>query len=173
MKVAVIAPHLGSKETDPAVLVIDEAVKFVIPVLSGHLGGANALAGHMATALGATPVLTAASDARQTLAVDLLGRELGWTIEAGHDSIVRASAAVVNDDPVALVQGSGSANWWASHANGRELPLPANLRLFARLEEVDSEHFDAVLWISQRAMPAAFAAQLAGRCVTYRPGPAA
>ncbi len=171
--VRLIAPHLGSKETDPAVLVIDEAAKFVIPVLSGHLGGANALAGQMATALGATPVLTTASDARQTLAVDLLGRELGWTIEAGHDSIVRASAAVVNDEPVALVQESGSTNWWASHANGRELPLPANLRRFALLEEVDPERFAAVLWISQRAMPAAFAVQLAGRCVTYRPGPAA
>ena len=54
--------------------------------------------------LDATTVLTTASDARQTLAVDLLGRELGWTFEASHDEIVRASAAVVNDEPVALVQ---------------------------------------------------------------------
>jgi len=167
--VRLIAPHLKSKETDPAVIVLDEAGKFVIPMLSGHLGGANALAGTLAMALGATPVLTTASDVRQTLAVDLFGRELGWTIEASHDAIVCVSAAVVNDEPVALVQEAGSTDWWAHHANGRQLPLPANLSLFERLEDIDAERFAAVLWISQRQMPADIAARLAGRCVTYRP----
>lgn len=168
--VRLIAPHLGSKETDPAVVVVDEAGKFAIPMLSGHLGGANALAGHLATALGAIPVLTTASDARQTLAVDLLGRELGWTFEATHDEIVRSSAAVVNDEPVALVQEAGSADWWASHANGRSGPLPANLQRFARLEDVNPDNFGAVLWISGREMPADYAAKLAGKRVVYRPG---
>jgi cobalt-precorrin 5A hydrolase len=58
-------------------------------VLSGHLGGANALAGHLGRRPRRTPVLTTASDARQTLAVDLLGRELGWTFEATHAELVR------------------------------------------------------------------------------------
>ena len=169
--VRLIAPHLGSKETDPAVVVIDEAAKFVIPLLSGHLGGANALAGHLATVLGATPVLTTASDVRQTLAVDLLGREFGWRIEASHENLVRVSAAVVNDEPVALVQETGSPDWWVNHANGRQTPLPTNLIRFDRLEDVDAERFAAVLWISQREMPADLAATLAGRCVTYRPEP--
>jgi len=168
--VRLIAPHLRGKETDPAVVVVDEAGKFAIPVLSGHLGGANALAGHLATALGATPVLTTASDVRQTLAVDLLGRELGWTFEASHDELVRASAAVVNDEPVALVQEAGSEDWWRRHGNGRAGPLPANLHRFARLEDVDPGRFGAVLWISERAMPGEFAARLAGKRVIYRPG---
>lgn len=167
--VRLIAPHLKNKETDPAVVVVDEAGRFAIPVLSGHVGGANALAGHLATALGATPVLTTASDARQTLAVDLLGRELGWTLEASHDAIVRASAAVVNDEPVALVQEDGSDDWWKNHANGRDGPLPANLRRFARLEEIDPERYAAVLWIARRAAPPGWAEKLAGKCVTYRP----
>jgi cobalt-precorrin 5A hydrolase len=110
--VRLIAPHLGNKEDDPAVVVVDEAGQFVIPVLSGHLGGANALAGRLATALGATPVLTTASDARQTLAVDLLGRELGWRLEADHATLLRASAAMVNDEPVALVQEAGAKSIW-------------------------------------------------------------
>ena len=168
--VRLIAPHLGSKENDPAVVVMDEAGKFAIPILSGHLGGANALAGHLAHALGAIPVLTTASDSRQTLAVDLLGRELGWRIEATHDALVRASAAVVNDDAVALVQEAGSSDWWTQHANGRSVPLPANISVFSRLENVDSERFAIVLWISHREMPVDIAARLAGRCVTYRPG---
>jgi cobalt-precorrin 5A hydrolase len=171
--VRLIAPHLGNKESDPAVVVIDEAGKFVIPVLSGHLGGANELAGQLAAALGATAVLTTASDARQTLAVDLLGRELGWTFEASHDEIVRASAAVVNDEPVALVQEAGSDNWWGGHANGRSGALPANVRRFTRLEEIDPEQFSAVLWISERELPAELVAKLAGKRIIYRPGSAA
>lgn len=167
--VRLIAPHLGDKDRDPAVVVVDEAGQFAIPVLCGHLGGANALAGRLAEALGATPVLTTASDARQTLAVDLLGRELGWQIEASHDAIVHCSAAMVNDEPVALVQEAGSRDWWRRHANGRSGPLPTNLTLFDRLEDVAPESFAAVLWIARRAMPAEFARRLAGRYVVYRP----
>ena len=168
--VRLIAPHLKTKDTDPAVVVLDEAGRFVIPMLSGHLGGANALAGHLATALGATPVLTTASDSRETIGVDLLGRELGWTLEATHDELVRASAAVVNDEPVALVQEAGRSDWWTKHANGRSGPLPANVTLFDQLEAVAPDEFAAVLWISRRRMPTDYAEKLAGRCVTYRPG---
>ena len=167
--IRLMAPYLKSKESDPAVIVLDEAGKFVIPALSGHLGGANALAGRLAKALGATPVLTTASDARETLAVDLLGRELGWTLEATHEALVNASAAVVNDAPVALVQEAGSPDWWANHANGRTGVLPANLTLFERIEELDPARFAAVLWISQRELPGQYADALAGRCVVYRP----
>ncbi len=171
--VRLIAPHLKNKESDPAVVVVDEAGQFAIPVLSGHFGGANALAGHLAAALGATPVLTTASDARQTIAVDLVGRELGWQCTATHDEIVRVSAAMVNDEPVALVQEAGSKDWWTHHANGRQGPLPGNVTLFERLEDVEIDRFAAVLWIGDREMPTQLAARLAGRCVVYRPGAAA
>ena len=167
--VRLIAPHLKNKETDPAVVVVDEAGKFAIPVLSGHLGGANQLAGHLATALGAQPVLTTASDARETIGVDILGRELGWTFEASHDEIVRCSAAMVNDEPVALVQEAGSTDWWTNHANGRKGPLPANVTQFTRLEDVDPDKFAAILWISARPLPADYASKLAGKRVIYRP----
>jgi cobalt-precorrin 5A hydrolase len=169
--VRLIAPHLSDKHRDPAVVVIDEAAKFVIPTLSGHLGGANALAGRLASALGASAVLTTASDVRQSLAVDLLGSELGWRIEATNEAMLAASAAVVNDEPVALVQEAGRRDWWARHANGRQQPLPANITLFERLEDVDCSHFAALLLISDRAIPDELALPFAGRCVTYRPGP--
>ncbi len=167
--VRLIAPHLRDKTQDPAVVVMDEAGRFAIPLLSGHTGGANALAGRLAHALGATAVLTTASDARQTLAVDLLGREFGWRIEADRATLLHAAAAMVNDAPVALVQEAGEADWWTQHANGRSAPLPANLVRLTRLEEVRAEDFAAVLWISRRALPPQWAARLAGRCVVYRP----
>ena len=167
--VRLIAPYLQSKTRDPAIVVLDESGKFAIPALSGHLGGANALAGELGRALGAVPVLTTASDVQETLAVDLLGREFDWTVEATHEALVDAAAAVVNEAPVALVQETGRRDWWRGHANGRSGPLPDNLECFDRLEDIDPAKFAAVLWITRRALPAALAETLAGRCVIYRP----
>ncbi len=167
--VRLIAPHLKNKDSDPAVLVVDEAGHFVIPLLSGHTGGANALAVQLAKQLDAQAVLTTASDTRQTLAVDLLGHEFGWDIEADHDTLVRASAAVVNDEPVAIVQEVGRTDWWHGHANGRCGPLPENLHVFGQIEQVATENFAAVLWIANRPLPAPLVEPLAGRCVKYRP----
>lgn len=166
--VRLIAPHLRDKYRDPAVVALDAAGRFAIPVLSGHLGGANALAVRLATALGATPVITTASDVQQTLAVDLLGRELGWTLDASPEDLLRASAAMVNGEPVALIQEAGSPDWWTGHANGRSGPLPDNLDCFRSLETVSLEPYRAVLWISRRELPRL--AGFAGPLVVYRPG---
>lgn len=60
--VRAIAPHLKSKITDPAVLTIDDCGKFIIPVLSGHIGGANAIAEKLADIVGSQAVVTTATD---------------------------------------------------------------------------------------------------------------
>ncbi|MCL6518047.1 MAG: cobalamin biosynthesis protein CbiG, partial [Alicyclobacillus sp.] len=69
--VRMVAPLLRDKRTDPGVVVVDDSAQHVISVLSGHLGGANDLAREVARVLGATPVITTASDVRGTIAVDL------------------------------------------------------------------------------------------------------
>lgn len=162
--VRLIAPHLKSKDEDPGVLVVDDAGQFVIPVLSGHIGGANAMSGQIAALLDATAVLTTASDVGKTIAVDILGRELGWTVESPKINITRVSAHVVNDEPVAVVQEAGSLDWWT-----RPTPLPDNIHQFERFEDVDLNHYQAVLWITRSAVTPERWQQLGERLVVYRP----
>ena len=68
--VRAIAPYVKSKTSDPAVVVVDECGHFAVPILSGHLGGANDLARRIARVCGAVPVLTTATDANGIFAVD-------------------------------------------------------------------------------------------------------
>jgi cobalt-precorrin 5A hydrolase len=162
--VRLIAPHLKSKDEDPGVLVIDDAAEFVIPVLSGHVGGANAYAEKVAALLKATPVLTTASDVGKTIPVDILGRELGWQVEAPKINITRVSADVVNQLPIAFVQEAGSRDWWT-----RSTPLPANIHLFERFEDVDTDQYRSILWVTRRDIDAAVWQRLEERLVVYRP----
>jgi cobalt-precorrin 5A hydrolase len=70
-----IAPYIVSKKSDPAVLVVDEKGIFVISLLSGHLGGANELTDLAAGILGATPVVTTATDLNGCFAVDVFAKK--------------------------------------------------------------------------------------------------
>lgn len=162
--VRLIAPHLKSKDEDPGVLVVDDAAQFVIPVLSGHVGGANAYAEEIAALLEATPVVTTASDVGKTIPVDILGRELGWKVESPKINITRVSAHVVNEEPIAFVQEAGSKNWWT-----RPTPLPKNIQLFESFAAVDLDKFKAVLWVTNSEIDDALWQQLEERLVVYRP----
>ena len=162
--VRLIAPHLKSKDEDPGVVVVDDAAQFVIPVLSGHVGGANAMAEQLAAMLGATAVLTTASDVGKTIPVDILGRELGWTVEAPKVNITRVSAHVVNGEPIAVVQEAGSPNWWT-----RPTTLPGSIHKFERFDDVDLNRFKAVLWITHAEITPERWKQLSERLVVYRP----
>ncbi|MHB0927583.1 MAG: precorrin-3B C(17)-methyltransferase [Candidatus Nanopelagicales bacterium] len=81
-----IAPLLSAKATDPAVIVIDAAGRFVIPLVGGHAGGANALAERLADGLGGTAVITTATDALGIPALDTLG----WDHEGALATMTRA-----------------------------------------------------------------------------------
>lgn len=106
-----IAPYITDKTTDPGVVTVDEASRFVIALLSGHQGGANALARTVAGHLGATPVITTASDVIGSLSPDLLTETLGWVPEPGGH-LKAAAAALVNGEPVAIVQEIGTTGSW-------------------------------------------------------------
>ncbi|EPR44739.1 cobalamin (vitamin B12) biosynthesis CbiG protein [Desulfovibrio sp. X2] len=73
--VRAVAPCIGSKDADPAVVVLSQDGRFAVPLLSGHLGGANALARELAEATGGQAVITTATDLAGVPAVDLLAKE--------------------------------------------------------------------------------------------------
>lgn len=89
--VRAIAPHVHSKLTDPAVAVVDELGTFSISLLSGHLGGANRLAEEIAQTIGATPVVTTATDRNQFFAVDTWAKDQGLFI--AHPERIKAISA--------------------------------------------------------------------------------
>ncbi len=99
--VRAIAPFVKSKKSDPAVLVIDETAKYVIPVLSGHIGGANDLALLLSHILSAQAVITTATDCNYRFAVDSWALKNGCNI-ANVENVKYISAAILNGEKVGL-----------------------------------------------------------------------
>ena len=99
-----VAPLLHSKLTDPAVIVIDDCGRFVIPVLSGHIGKANALAGLISEALGAQPVITTATDIGGLFSPDSFAATNGLLV-TDFTAAKRIASAVLDGEPLGLVSG--------------------------------------------------------------------
>jgi cobalt-precorrin 5A hydrolase/precorrin-3B C17-methyltransferase len=100
--VRLIAPLLENKHSDPGVVTVDDAASFAVALCGGHGGGANALAARVADTLGATPVVTTASDSVSVAALDSLGKNLGFRLEEGSD-LTAVGAALVSGGRVCLV----------------------------------------------------------------------
>jgi cobalt-precorrin 5A hydrolase / precorrin-3B C17-methyltransferase len=143
--VRLVAPLLDDKHHDPGVVCVDDAGRFAVALAGGHGGGANALARRVADALGATPVVTTASDAVGVPALDLLGAKLGFKIEDGSD-LAAVGAALVSGERVTMV----SEKRWPLG------PLPENV---VRAEEPEPP----VILISDRTV------SVPRPAVVYRP----
>ena len=112
--VRTIAPFIKSKLTDPAVISVDERGNFVIPLLAGHIGGANEISRCLAAALGATCCVTTATDVNGLFAVD------EW---AARNHMVLSSLKTAKDFAAALVDGQQAGLYYdADFAVKSELP---------------------------------------------------
>ncbi len=104
--VRLIASYIESKTSDPAVLVLDEKGQYCIPVLSGHIGGANEMAEIIAGMAGAVPVITTATDINQKWAVDVFARKNHLYIE-DMQKAKQISAKVLKGKPVMVAVEGG------------------------------------------------------------------
>jgi cobalt-precorrin 5A hydrolase/precorrin-3B C17-methyltransferase len=103
--VRLVAPLLGDKRTDPGVVTVDDTGGFAVALCGGHDGGANRLAERVAASLGATPVVTTASDGLGLPALDSFGESLGLRLEESSD-LAAVGAAFVSGETVRLVSDS-------------------------------------------------------------------
>ena len=137
--VRAIAPHVRDKFTDPAVLSVDEAGRFVVPLLSGHVGGANDLARHVAELLGAAPVISTATDVNGLFAVDVWAKERGLAVtdralaKAVSAALLEGEAVGFRSDdgapcPAGLTEGPAELGVWVTCRSGAG-PFPRTLRL--------------------------------------------
>ncbi len=168
--VRAIAPLLGRKTDDPAVVCLDEAGRAVIPLLGGHQAGANDLARRIAALTSGYAAITTASDVQTKPALDLLGRAEGWRIDpasrhvaTGMPALTYASARLVNDEPVGVyVDPALSADIaepiWRDHAE--------NLLSIVSPDQLAGDAYAAGLIVSHRRMSDQ---RLGAKCVFYRP----
>ena len=143
--VRAVAPYVASKMHDPAVVCVDEAGRWAISLLSGHVGGANDLACRIARIVGATPVVTTATDVRGVFAIDewaarcgliianpqLIKRVSGALLEGGHVGVrVGRQVSLTGELPAGFVReecagGMSSASDTDSAGDGIRKPRPA------------------------------------------------
>lgn len=95
--VRAITPYIKSKDKDPAVITIDNLGKFVISLLSGHLGGANELTETISQIIGGVPVITTATDGLGIIAPDMVAKENNLEIECLNDAKDIASLLVAGE----------------------------------------------------------------------------
>ena len=139
-----IAPYVHDKRTDPAVLCVDELGTFVIPLLSGHIGGANAFARKIAESLHATPVITTATDINRRFSVDTWATENGCAIssmklaKAVSAAVLEGNIPLKSDFPIAEAMPNGVVS--AENGNlgiyltvTEKEPFENTLRLIPRL----------------------------------------
>jgi cobalt-precorrin 5A hydrolase len=161
--VRMIAPLMKDKKVDPAVVCVDDAARFSICVLSGHVGRGNAFTDLVANSLNAQAVITTASDSIGTLTVDILGRELGWVLDDPNRNVTRGCAAIVNASPVMFVQEAGEPDWWPLSK-----ALPPGVSYCDSLDHVDPTSFEMLLIATDREIREAKPSHW-DKAVIYRP----
>ena len=142
--VRLIAPHLAGKERDPAVVVMDDAGRFAISLLSGHLGGANELACRCAFLTGAREVITTATDANCLPSFDMLAKEEGWRID-DLSRVKTLNALLLEDAEIAVVDPTGRVRPFF-HGKGR-------LAFYDTFVEALQSGAKGLLFVTNRHLP--------------------
>ncbi len=144
--VRLIADYIKDKRFDPAVVVMDIRGKFAISLVSGHLGGANELAREVAEIVGAVPVVTTGTDVNETIAPDMLAKEMRGEVD-DFEAMKKVSAALVDGEKV------GVLDLYGAKLKTLEGPLKANVKVYPSLAELNAAGCRASIIITDRILP--------------------
>lgn len=143
--VRAIAPHIGHKYADPAVVNIDSTGRYVVSVLAGHIGGANELTEELAHAIGAEPVVSTQTDRTGLWALDLLGRKYGWATKVEGATLNQAIALYANAKSTALlleIKDNGTLELERSKAS--------HIDIYYSRDELKAERYELIIVVSYR-----------------------
>jgi precorrin-4 C11-methyltransferase len=143
-----IAPYIKDKHTDPAVINIDTAGRYVVSVLSGHIGGANELTKQIARVIGGEAVITTQSDSLNLWALDTLAENYGWTTSTNASNFNQPLTAFVNRKPVALlldIKDKGTAFL--------ERTLPAHVTIYYNYADIDISKYELLIAVTPFLYP--------------------
>ncbi len=140
-----IAPVVDSKLTDPAVINVDSEGRFVVSVLSGHVGGANGLTERVSHIIGATPVISTRSDCTSNWALDRLDVDWGWRRSYAGESLNRPIATLVNGRPTALLLDIRDRG-----TEYLERTKPENVTIFYSYDQIDQSAFELIIAVTPR-----------------------
>ncbi len=142
--VRLIAPCIQDKNSDPAVVSVDDLGFNVQSVLSGHKGGANDFTSKIAGVLGATPIISTSSDVQNIWALDTLGTQFDWKVECSL-SMNKTMALFVNNKPTALlldIRDKGTQHL--------EKTIPDFVTVFYSEADIDYTQFELFIAVSYK-----------------------
>ena len=153
-----IAEHVQHKYHDPAVINIDSTGRFVVSVLSGHVGGANELTEHIASLLGAQAVVSTQTDNTGLWALDLFSRKYGWAQVNNMGGLNKPIALYTNGKPTALlleVRDKFTLELERTHAE--------HVDMYYKREDLDESKYELILVVSPRVY------ETSKPCIQYIP----
>ena len=153
-----IAEHVQHKYHDPAVINIDSTGRFVVSVLSGHVGGANELTEHIASLLGAQAVVSTQTDNTGLWALDLFSRKYGWAQVNNMGGLNKPIALYTNSKPTALlleVRDKFTLELERTHAE--------HVDIYYKREDLDESKYELILVVSPRVY------ETSKPCIQYIP----
>ncbi len=138
-----IASCIRNKYKDPAVICIDSTGRYVIPVLSGHIGGANDLSHHIAGIIGGAAIVTTQSDNEELWALDTLASHYGWQTAASPAQMNRCIFLFVQKRPTALlleIKDKGTEYL--------ERTLPKHVRVFYHYDDIPLSEVELIIAVT-------------------------